>query len=289
MQDLKGRVGVVTGGGSGIGRGIALALAREGMNVAVSDIDYAAAGAVAEEVSALGVQSLAVETDVARPESVAELADRVYSDLGAAHLLCNNAGVVTFKYAQDMKEADWDWVLNVDLYGVVHGVLEFLPRMLASGDPGHIVNTGSIAGLLPAGTPGIIAYTAAKYGVVGLTEAMKLDLADTQIGVSVVCPGGVETQIVQAGRNRQSRYGGKVTTEMIENASAPQEENTPQDENNAGELMQPGELALLIIAAVRENELYVVPHSELQPLVEQRFDRLYEAIENFMPIDPRTR
>tara|TARA_B100001971_G_C17763875_1_gene321547 strand:- start:60 stop:545 length:486 start_codon:yes stop_codon:yes gene_type:complete len=161
--------------------------------------------------------------------------------------------------------------------------------MLASGDPGHIVNTGSIAGLLPAGTPGIIAYTAAKYGVVGLTEAMKLDLADTQIGVSVVCPGGVETQIVQAGRNRQSRYGGKVTTEMIENASAPQEENTPQDENNAGELMQPGELALLIIAAVRENELYVVPHSELQPLVEQRFDRLYEAIENFMPIDPRTR
>ena len=275
MQDLSGRTAVVTGGASGIGRAMALAFAAEGMNVVISDIDADAGATVAAEVAALGVKSLLVQTDVADPESVSELANAAADAFGNVHLVCNNAGVVTFKLAQDMREIDWEWVLDVDLYGVIYGVMAFLPGMLASGEPGHFVNTASIAGIIPGITPGIIAYTAAKHGVVGLSEAMQLDLADTDIGVSVVCPGGVATQIADAGRNRQASYGGPVPLEPIPG------ENTPHG------ILQPDELAQDVLAAIREDRLYVLSHPDLQPPLEARYDRLLGAIDDFANSDPR--
>ena len=275
MQDLAGRIAVVTGGGSGIGKALAMAFANEGMHVVISDIDHAAAEAAAGEVEAIGVKALAIETDVVNPDSITELADAVYSEFGNAHIICNNAGVVTFKLAQDMTEIDWDWVLDVDLYGVIYGVLEFLPRMLAAGEPGHFVNTASIAGVIPGVTPGIIAYTAAKHGVVGLSEAMQLDLADTEIDVSVVCPGGVATRIADAERNRQAHYGGPATLEPIPG------ENTPHD------ILQPDQMAQHVLSAIRDKRLYVLSHPDLQPPLEARYERLFASIDAFASVDPR--
>lgn len=275
MQDLAGRIAVVTGGASGIGRSLALAFAREGMHVAISDIDHAAAQAVASEVEDVGVKALAIQTDVADPGSVADLVSAVYDEFSNAHIVCNNAGVVTFKLAQDMTAVDWDWVLDVDLYGVVHGVLEFLPRMLASGEPGHFVNTASIAGVIPAVTPGIIAYTAAKHGVVGLSEAMQLDLADTEIRVSVVCPGGVATRIADSQRNRQARYGAPEKREPVPGESTPHA------------VMEPEQLAQHVLAAIRDERLYVFSHPDLQPPLEARYESLFSAIDAFAALDPR--
>jgi NAD(P)-dependent dehydrogenase (short-subunit alcohol dehydrogenase family) len=276
MQELTGRTAVITGGASGIGRAMALAFAREGMNVVISDINLDAATTVTAEVEALGVKGLAVQTDVADPDSVAQLASAVADAFGNAHIVCNNAGVVTFKLAQDMTDIDWDWVLDVDLYGVIYGVMAFLPGMLASGEPGHFVNTASIAGIIPGVTPGIIAYTAAKHGVVGLSEAMQLDLADSDIGVSVICPGGVATQIADAGRNRQADYGGPVSLEPI-----PGENTTPHG------ILQPEELAQDVLAAIRDERLYILSHPDLQPPLEERYQRLFDAIDTFAPLDPR--
>jgi NAD(P)-dependent dehydrogenase (short-subunit alcohol dehydrogenase family) len=262
---MRGKVAVVTGGGGGIGRSLAFAFAGEGMHVVVADIEEGLAEAVAREVRSKGVKALAVKTDVADRASVEALAQRTYAELGGAHVVCNNAGVVTFKLAQDMSEADWDWILGVDLYGVIHGIEAFLPRMLASGEAGHFVNTASIAGLLPGATPGIVSYTTAKYGVVGLSEALRWDLADTNIGVSVLCPGGVRSRIVEAGRNRPLKYGGPQPPGRVEGVSVPQE------------IIDPDLVAQLTVQAVRGNQLYILTHPETQPATEARFRDLLRA------------
>ncbi len=267
MEELHGRVAVVTGGGGGIGKAMALAFAREGMNVVVGEVDMDAAAKAVASVEAHGVRALAVENDVSDRDSVQALADAAWREFGGVHVLCNNAGVVTFKFAQDMTEDDWDWVLGVDLYGVINGIQAFLPRMVAAGEGGHIVNTASIAGLVPAATPGIVSYTTAKYGVVGLSEALALDLAGHNIGVSVVCPGGVRSRIVEAGRNRPEEYGGPETGAMLPGEGVPQE------------IIEPDDLAARVVRAVRRNELYVLSHPETQPAVEARFSALLEAYE----------
>ena len=267
MQEFRGRTAVVTGGGGGIGKAMALAFAAEGMNVVISDVDMEAAAAAVAEVEAKGVRAIAVKTDVSDRASVQELADATQREFGATHVLCNNAGVVTFKFAQDMTEADWDWVLGVDLYGVIYGIQAFLPGMVAAGEGGHIVNTASIAGLVPAATPGIASYTTAKYGVVGISEALRLDLAEHNIGVSVVCPGGVRSRIVEAGRNRPEEFGGPEPVSMLEGEGVPQT------------MIEPEDLAALILKAVKNDEPYVLSHPETQPAVEARFAGLMAAFD----------
>lgn len=269
MQELRGRVAVVTGGGGGIGRALALAFADEGMDLVLSDVDLSAAQAVSDEVKGRGVRSLAVQTDVSDRAAVERLAETAYKELGGTHVLCNNAGVVTMRLAQDMSEADWDWVLGVDLYGVIHGIEAFLPRMLAANEGGHIVNTSSIAGLVPAAIPGIASYTTAKYGVVGLSESLALDLADKGIGVSVMCPGGVTSRIGEAGRNRPAEYGGPETPSPVPGDAIPQE------------TIEPEQLAAQVLRAIRANELYVLSHPKTQPAVEARFAALLAAFDAF--------
>ena len=154
MQELAGKIAVVTGGGSGIGRGIALAAAAEGMHVVLADIEQGPAADVAREVSATEVESLAVQANVADPDSVKALADQVFDRFGAVHLLCNNAGVFTLGDLADASQDDWRWVMDVNVMGVVNGLQAFLPRMRAQDGESHIVNTGSLAGLMaPRGLP----------------------------------------------------------------------------------------------------------------------------------------
>lgn len=205
MDELAGRVAVVTGGGSGIGREIALELARSGMHVVLADIELDAAQAVADEVRALGTRALAVHTDVASLASVEALADAAYRELGAVHVLCNNAGVLLFGAMQDLKVDDWRWVLDVNVFGVLHGIYAFLPRLLAAGEPCHIVNTASIASLSGRGVYGV-----SKAAILNITETLHADLEGTHVGVTALLPGTLNTRIVAAQRNRSATYGAKA-------------------------------------------------------------------------------
>ena len=169
-----------------------------------------------------------------------------------------------------MSPSDWDWVVGVNLYGVINGIQAFLPKMVEQAEGGHIVNTASIAGLVPEATPGILSYTASKYGVTGLTESMRLDLEQYDIGCTVVCPGGVATRIVEAGRNRPEEYGGPEQPYLDVMGSG---ESVPQ------EMITPEILAQMILRAIHENELYVLSHPETQPAVEERFKELLAAFD----------
>lgn len=271
MEEFRGRTAVVTGGGGGIGKAMAVAFAEQGMNVVIGEIDMDAAAEAVAAVEAHGVRAIAVENDVSSRASMQALADATNEAFGGCHVLCNNAGVVTFKLAQDMTEDDWDWVLGVDLYGVIYGIQAFLPAMVAAGEGGHIVNTASIAGLVHAATPGISSYTTAKYGVVGISEALALDLAEHNIGVSVICPGGVRSRIVEAGRNRPDEYGGPEP-----GPAEPLRETLP-GESVPQEMIEPEDLAQKVLRAVRENHLYIVSHPETQPAVEARFQGILDA------------
>ena len=270
MEEFRGRTAVITGGGGGIGRALAVAFAREGMNVVIGEVDMDAAAGTVAAVAAVeehGVRAIAVQNDVSDRASMQALADATHDAFGGCHVLCNNAGVVTFKLAQDMTEDDWDWVVGVDLYGVIYGIQAFLPGMVAAGEGGHIVNTSSIAGLVAPATPGISSYSTAKYGVVGISEALALDLEPHNIGVSVICPGGVRSRIVEAGRNRPDEFGGPEDPirEMLPGESVPQE------------MLEPEDLAQKVLNAIRGNHLYVVSHPETQPAVEARFQRILDA------------
>ena len=205
MDDLAGRTAVVTGGASGIGRAIALELAGAGMHVVVADIEPAPARDVAAEIEAVGTRAVAVPTDVSDFDAVQALADAAYAEFGAVHVVCNNAGVLIFGDLQDLKIEDWNWLLGVNVFGVLHGIYAFLPRMLASGEPGHIVNTASIAALSGDGIYGV-----SKSAILNITETLRRDLEGTPIGVTALCPGMLNTKIVAAQRNRPASMGDKA-------------------------------------------------------------------------------
>ncbi len=264
LTGFADRVAVITGGGSGIGRALALAFAREGAHVVVADLDEAAMGETCGAVEALGRGALAVRTDVADLAQVEALADRVYRRFGAVHLLCNNAGVVVSGGLEHATRQDWQWLIEVNLWGVIHGLLAFLPRMIAQGPGGHVLNTASMAGLVASEGLGI--YNTTKYAVVGLSETLAKDLRPYGIGVSVLCPMGVATRIREAERGRPA---------ALRNPSG--RERAPSVQL-IGRTLTPEEVAEQALAAIRERQLYVITHEEgLEPL-RRRCQRLEAAV-----------
>ncbi len=262
VTTFAGKIAVVTGGGSGIGRALALALAREGARVVVADVDEADAAETLRLVTAAGSEGLAVRTNVAERQDVESLADRVFQRYGAAHVLCNNAGVVVQGGLEAATWEDWQWVLGVNLWGVVHGLLAFLPRMIARGEGGHVVNTASMAGLIAS--QGLGVYNTSKYAVVGLSETLAKDLRPHGIGVTVVCPMGVATRIKAADRNRPA---------SLRSAAAP----GPAEVTLIGRTLGPEEVATRTLAAIRAGELYVITHDEAIEPLRRRFQRLEDA------------
>ena len=199
MQDLSGKTAVVTGAASGIGRAMANRFAAAGMNVALSDIEAPRLDEAVAEVAAHGTTVIGQVTDVADGDSVDALADRAFAELGGVHVLCNNAGVGSTRGGPDyINTGAWEWVMDVNFWGVVHGHRAFIPRMLEQGE-GHIVNTASMAGHLPGHSP----YTASEWAVVGITHGLYNDMVNQQtgIGVSCLCPGWVRTDIAASDRN----------------------------------------------------------------------------------------
>lgn len=263
MDELRGRVAVITGAGSGIGEALAHACAAESMRVVVADIEADEAERVAGDLRAGGAEALAVAVDVTDRGSVEALADRAYEAFGAVHLLCNNAGVLSRAPIVETTDGDWRWNMGVNFFGAIHGVQAFVPRMIAGGEPGHVVNTASIGGLVPPAVHPSGAYTASKYAVVGMTETLRRELEPSSIGVSVLCPAGVHSRIFRATRNRQAEFGG------------PSEEDSDSSPNPVR--LQPEGISRTVLNAVRENRLYIVTHPETRELVEQRFQAILEA------------
>jgi len=258
VKELAGRVAVVTGAGSGIGRALSQALAREGMRIAAADVDEAG---LAETIK--GLDAIAVRTDVTDLAQVQALADRAWESFGAVHVLCNNAGVAVWGGLETATHRDWQWVLGVNLWGVIHGIEAFVPRMTARKSEGHIVNTASMAGLIAS--QGLGVYNTSKYAVVGLSETLVKDLRPYGIGVSVLCPMGVATRIRDSERTRPA---------ALRNA---QPRQSPPVEL-IGRTLAPEHVADMVVAAIRRNQLYVIPHEESLEAIRKRFQRIERSI-----------
>jgi NAD(P)-dependent dehydrogenase (short-subunit alcohol dehydrogenase family) len=264
MRDLAGKVAVITGAASGIGRALAGRCAAEGMRLALADIEAPALERTAAELRAGGAEVLAVRTDVSCWEDMAALARSVSDAFGAAHLVCNNAGVAVCGTLWETRLADWRWVLGVNLWGVIHGVRAFTPMLLAQKE-GHIVNTASIQGLITH-HPLSASYQTSKHAVLGLSEQLHYELAGTGVGVSVLCPGWVRTQIADACRNRPD-----YAPISAPGAFSPaQEETLEQCASALRRGDDPERMAAAVLAAVREERFYVLPHPQWLPYVRAR-------------------
>jgi NAD(P)-dependent dehydrogenase (short-subunit alcohol dehydrogenase family) len=258
MDGTEGKVAVVTGGASGIGKAMARRFAAAGMHVVIADIEQGALDATAAELGVVGVR-----TDVADADSVAALAASVVDRFGTAHVLCNNAGVGGGGVIARATLKDWKWVIDVNLWGVIHGIHHFLPLMLANDDGGHLVNTASMAGL--SSWPGIGPYNATKYAVVGISETLAIELADTKVGVSVLCPGLVETNIFTSQRNRPTELRNDRP-----NLAARSVNSTIR--TSAG--LDPAVVADQVLAAIEAGEFWIITHPELLAAVDERHRRL---------------
>ena len=257
MDSFEGKVGVVTGGGSGIGRGICLALAAAGARVVVADIDGDTAAKVAREVD-----GLAVTTDVTRVDSVDALANTAVKEMGGVDIVCNNAGVYLGGDMRDATEDDWRFVLSVNLDGVFRVGQRFASLLREQGRGGHIVNTASIAGFMSFG--GAVAYSASKFGVVAYSEALRVDLAPDGIGVSTLCPGPIRTSLAGSDslRDAGERTGGKSQAlwEFIR------------------EGMEPEQVGTIVLDGIRDNAAYIFTH-DLSDAFAERFQAVLKGFE----------
>jgi NAD(P)-dependent dehydrogenase (short-subunit alcohol dehydrogenase family) len=271
MTDVKGRTAFITGGANGIGLGIARAFGRAGAKVALADLDVAALAHAKAELAALTAVE-AVELDVRDRAAYARAADEVERALGPVSLLFNNAGVAGGAPAHKLTYELWDWAMGINLYGVINGVQTFLPRMVARGAGGHIVNTASGAGLAATGN-GVV-YSTTKYGVVGLSETLHLELAPAGIGVSVLCPGPVATDIVAR--------SAKVKPAERELPSEEQRELLAQHLALATRILQagvsPDTVGEMVLNAVLGNRLYIHTDRIMVNLIEARAKALLDAM-----------
>ena len=253
MKNFRDRVAVVTGAASGIGLALAKRLTAAGMKVVMADIEAAALATASDELRRQGATVLATRVDVSRPEDVERLAAETYDAFGAAHVVCNNAGVAVIGAVHEHTLSDWQWVISVNLWGVIHGVRAFLPRMLAGGDEGHFVNTASMAGLTTA--PFMSVYDVTKHGVVALSESMYKELTVTgaPIGVSVVCPGLINTNIMRSSRNRPESLAEEGKAGPMAQAFG----QALSDRLAGG--YPPSEVAEQVVAGIQEGRFYIVP------------------------------
>ena len=264
MEDLAGKVAVVTGGASGIGRGMCRRLAAAGLDVAVADIDADGALAVATELRGCGVRALAVAVDVTDRESVRELADRTFEQLGAVHVVCNNAGVIVGGALCDATEDDWRWVLTVNLGGVVNGCTVFAPRLVEQGQGGQIVNTASVGGFLAG--PGLGLYCASKFAVVGLSQSLRAELAPHSIGVSTLCPAAVRTRLIDADRNRPS--------ELARSGGGAERMRSKVDSG-----MDPDEVGSCVVRGIRSDAAYIFTHPGFRDALDGHFQSVLAAFD----------
>jgi NAD(P)-dependent dehydrogenase (short-subunit alcohol dehydrogenase family) len=261
MQDLGGKVAVVTGGGSGIGAGLCRVLAGEGMRVVVADVELGRAQATRDGLHARGAEAIAVRTDVTKRAEIESLADETRRAFGGVHVVCNNAGVATGGDVLAATESEWRWVLDVNVMGVVNGSQVFAPLLVAQGE-GHILNTGSLGSFLPS--PELNAYTTSKAAVASYTAALREYCEPKGVGVTLLCPGPVATRLATSDRLRPGphdafRGSAHVLDPVMEMG------------------IEPEACAALALKGIRANAEYVFTHAEYEPMIRARFERVLRA------------
>ncbi|MGH9056698.1 MAG: SDR family NAD(P)-dependent oxidoreductase [Acidimicrobiales bacterium] len=277
MTDLAGKGAVVTGGASGIGYATAAELGRRGCQVVLADIEGGALDEAVARLGAGGIDAHGVRCDVTVLHDVQALAARAFDLLGRVHVVFHNAGVAVAGPVAEMTHDEWRWVIDVDLWGPIHGVEAFLPPLIEQGEGGHMVFTSSFAGLVP--NVGLGPYTVAKYGVVALAEVLERELRPHGIGVSVLCPMRVVSNIADSARNRQPSYGEARPGLAPRRDTAGTSGSHPGGGTGAGR-DRPGRVlpveavAALTVDAVEANRLYVLPHEESRGPIQRRFARI---------------
>lgn len=266
MDCKKDQVAFVTGGASGIGFGMATAFAKAGMKLALADIEEGAVNKAADALRARGAEAAAFVVDVTDRKALAATRDAVLDAFGAIHLVCNNAGVNRAGPITELSYDDWDWVMGVNLNGVINGVMTFVPELTRHGADAHMINTASVGGLV--GMPGLTIYNTAKFGVVGLSEALRADLHNAGVGISVLCPGLVRTNLNTGERNRPGNEG-----KIIE---APENDALQQG-------MDPIVLGEKVLEAVRAGEFFICPHPEFKGVIKDRNAALEAAFKGDAP------
>ena len=270
MQEVAGKTAFVTGGASGIGLGMATAFAGVGMNVIIADLRRDHIESALEALDGKPVR--AIELDVTDRDGFARAADEAESVFGHVHVLCNNAGMGILGPVTQARYDDWDWGLGVLVGGVVNGIQTFLPRMRAHGEGGHIVNTSSMAGVLPI--PGAAIYITAKAALIGLSEALRSELAGEGIGVSAFCPGPVRTNIREGGRTRPEQYADSGYAEL---------ERDLEERPNSPLWMDPVECGERVLTGILDDDLYIFTHREFREGAEERFQSMLASF----PDEPR--
>jgi NAD(P)-dependent dehydrogenase (short-subunit alcohol dehydrogenase family) len=274
VRELAGRTAVITGAASGIGFALARRCAREGMRVALGDVEEPALASAVESLRVDGAEVIGVPTDVADAGQVIDLRERAESAFGTVHLLCNNAGVLLPKRPLwELELDDWRWVVDVNLWGVVHGLHAFVPAMVASGEPCHVVNTASSAGVVSV--DGQAAYSATKHAVVSISETLFLDMQSVgaDVGVSVLCPGAVNTRIAMSGRNRQSA----ARDDDAELAR----QGVPDILARHGDA--PEAIADMVVHAVRDRRFYIFARAAVMPSIADRARRMAQGLDPAVP------
>ena len=274
MRDVTGRVAFITGGASGMGLAMARSFSKAGMKVVIADIEQAALDAVRAEFEASNAEFLTLKLDVTDREAFAAAADAAEARFEKVHIVCNNAGVAVGGTVDQMSYNDWDWVTGVNLDGVINGIQTFTERIKAHGEGGHFVNTASMAGHMAV--PGLSVYTATKFAVVGLSENMLVDLAPQQIGVSVLCPGVVNTNIFNSERNRPADLPGSDASMLLMGNLPDDEQAARMEELRAGAL-DPAVVGDMVLHAIREDEFYIFTHPELEAMTEARHGEMAAA------------
>jgi NAD(P)-dependent dehydrogenase (short-subunit alcohol dehydrogenase family) len=280
MKDFAGRVAVITGAGSGFGREFARIGAKLGMRLALADVQADALAATVAELQGQGATVFGERTDVSKAEDVERLGARTVDAYGAAHLVFNNAGVAVGGLAWENSVRDWEWVLGVNLMGVVHGVRVFTPILLAQDEPTHIVNTSSVAGLINAQM--MATYNASKHAVVSLSETLYHDLrlVGSKVGVTVLCPAFVPTGINQSERNRPADMSNDAPMTASQAALKAQ-----LDKAVSSGKISAAQVAEMTFDAVREDRFYVVTHDRMMPSIELR---MQDVVQRRNPTDPFT-
>jgi len=268
MEQIEGKVALVTGGASGIGLGMARAFVNAGMNVVIADIRRDHLDAATRSLGH-AERVHAIELDVTDRKAMAAAADEIAAVFGKLHLLCNNAGIGLAGPLKFATYDDWDWVMGVNLDGVVNGVVTFLPRILAHGEGGHIVNTASMSGILPH--PGAGIYTTTKAAVTALSEVLRSELAADNVGVSAFCPGPVQTNIAKSGETRPAG---------LSNTGYAEFDKRRQSNSNSHLYMDPDKVGERVLEGVRGNELFIFTHSEFGDGIRERCEAVMAAVPN---------
>ena len=272
MREVAGKTAFITGGASGIGLAMARSFSAAGMKVVIADIEQAALDAARNEFEASNAEFLTLQVDVTDRDDMAAAAAATESRFGNVHVVCNNAGVAVGGRIDEMTYDDWDWVLGVNLNGVVNGVRTFVDRLKAHGEGGHFVNTASMAGHISI--PGLGVYTTTKFAVVGLSETMRPDLLGHNIGVSVLCPGMVDTNILDAGRNRPRQ---------LQHGARPWEETLLPEERDAitwsvrASMIDPALVGDMVLHAILNDEFYIFTHPDIEVMTELRRSEMTDA------------